>query len=322
MPDYLSRTRGWFRADARRSGRPASPARRSRTCSARCSTRTAPSRDPQRRLRRRDLADDSPYRAAALARAHNDWLRDHWLDAEPRFARPLLVPGAGSRSRPPRRSAAPPWTRASCRCCCAAAASARTAIPATSRSSRPRRVRPAGHDPLRRRGPGPGRAVRAAPGMPTFYIEWHTLGSACSIMAHLVSLLCHGIFDRLPALACCCSRAASRGCRASSGASTRTGAGCARRSPWLRERPSDIVRAHVRFTTQPLEHTDGHDDLLCPDARGRGRARHPLLRVRLPALGLRRPASSAAPAARGLARRRHARQRRGLLRRAPGAVRA
>ena len=45
---------------------------------------------------------------------------------------------------------------------------------------------------------GMGIAARSGgAGLPTFYIEWHTLGSACSIMAHLVSLVCHGTFERV-----------------------------------------------------------------------------------------------------------------------------
>ncbi len=50
---------------------------------------------------------------------------------------------------------------------------------------------------------GEGMGIAASPGGAgpgAFYIEWHTLGSACSTMAHLVSLLCHGTFERLPAL--------------------------------------------------------------------------------------------------------------------------
>ena len=29
-----------------------------------------------------------------------------------------------------------------------------------------------------------------------------------------------------------------------------------------RAQPSEVAREHIRFTTQPLEHTDGHDELL------------------------------------------------------------
>jgi hypothetical protein len=32
--------------------------------------------------------------------------------------------------------------------------------------------------------------------------------------------------------------------------------------PWLEQKPSEIVRERTRFTTQPLEHTDGNDKLL------------------------------------------------------------
>jgi predicted TIM-barrel fold metal-dependent hydrolase len=32
--------------------------------------------------------------------------------------------------------------------------------------------------------------------------------------------------------------------------------------PWLERKPSEVAREHVRFSTQPLEHTDGHDETL------------------------------------------------------------
>ena len=32
--------------------------------------------------------------------------------------------------------------------------------------------------------------------------------------------------------------------------------------PWLDRRPSEILREHIRFTTQPLELIDGNDELL------------------------------------------------------------
>src|SRR5919204_491398 len=50
---------------------------------------------------------------------------------------------------------------------------------------------------------GEGMGIAAPPGGAgpvTFYVEWHTLGSACSTMSHLVSLLCHGTFERFPTL--------------------------------------------------------------------------------------------------------------------------
>jgi predicted TIM-barrel fold metal-dependent hydrolase len=32
--------------------------------------------------------------------------------------------------------------------------------------------------------------------------------------------------------------------------------------PWLERKPSEVAREHVRFSTQPLEHTEGDDELL------------------------------------------------------------
>jgi predicted TIM-barrel fold metal-dependent hydrolase len=34
----------------------------------------------------------SPYRAAALARAHNDWIRERWLAEEPRLRGSIVCP--------------------------------------------------------------------------------------------------------------------------------------------------------------------------------------------------------------------------------------
>ena len=40
----------------------------------------------------------SAYRAAALARAHNDWLRERWLDADPRLRASIVCPAQDPRS--------------------------------------------------------------------------------------------------------------------------------------------------------------------------------------------------------------------------------
>ena len=99
-------------------------------------------------------------------------------------------------------------------------------------------------------------------GPPTFYIEWHTVGSASSIMAHLVSLVCNGVFERLPDLRVLMIEG---GLAWVPGLLWRLDTNWrALRSevPWLERRPSEVVRNQVRFSTQPLEHTDGRDELL------------------------------------------------------------
>ena len=141
----------------------------------------------------------SPYRATEFARAHNEWIRERWLDADPRlrggivcavqdplaaaseirrvaqdprFVHVVLVGGSERPYGEPRYL---PIFEAAAEC----------GLPIAIHSG------------------GEGMGLAAPPGgagMPTFYIEWHTLGSAGSIMAHLVSLICHGVFERLPSL--------------------------------------------------------------------------------------------------------------------------
>ena len=72
--------------------------------------------------------------------------------------------------------------------------------------------------------------------------------------------------------------------------------------PWVDRMPSEIVREHVRFSTQPLEHTDGHDELLFEMLEAAGAPDILVFSSDYPALGLRRPRVHAAPAAAGLAR--------------------
>ena len=105
-------------------------------------------------------------------------------------------PGRGRRAR---SSAAPAPTRASCRSAVRRqrAAVRRSPLPPVLEACAELDLALAVHSG------GEGLGLAAPPGgagMPTFYIEWHTLGSACSIMAHLVSLLCHGSFERAPGL--------------------------------------------------------------------------------------------------------------------------
>lgn len=202
----------------------------------------------------------SSYRAAAFARAHNEWVRERWLDqdsrlrgsilcpaqdplaaadeirrvaADDRFVQVLLVGGSERPYGDPRYL---PLFEAAAEC----------GLPVAVHSG------------------GEAVGVAAPPGgagMPSFYIEWHTLGSAGSTMAHLVSLLCHGTFDRFPTLNVLLMEG---GLGWLPGILWRLDTNWrALRSevPWLDRRPSEVAREHVRFTTQPLEHTDGRDDL-------------------------------------------------------------
>jgi predicted TIM-barrel fold metal-dependent hydrolase len=79
---------------------------------------------------------------------------------------------------------------------------------------------------------------------------------------HLVSILCHGIFERFPA---------TRVAMVEGGLIPFVGflwrldtnwKACRNEMPWCRRRPSDYVWEHVRFATQPLESPDDPGQLV------------------------------------------------------------
>ena len=141
----------------------------------------------------------SPYRATELARAHNEWLRERWLAEEPRLRASILCPAQDPRAAAAEIRRMAEDERFVQVLLCGGAdrpygeprylpifeAAAECGLPVAIHSG------------------GEGMGIAAPPGGAgpvTFYIEWHTLGSACSIMSHLVSLVCHGTFERLPSL--------------------------------------------------------------------------------------------------------------------------
>jgi predicted TIM-barrel fold metal-dependent hydrolase len=203
----------------------------------------------------------SPYRAAALARAHNEWLRERWLAEEPRLRASIVCPAqdaqaaaaeirraaqderfvqvllAGGSERPYGEPRYLPVFEAAVEC----------ALPVAVHSG------------------GEGMGIAAPPGGAgpvTFYIEWHTLGSACSTMAHLVSLLVHGTFERLPELKVVLMEGGVAWLPGILWRLDTNWRALRADTPWLERKPSEVAREHVRFTTQPLEHTDGSDGLL------------------------------------------------------------
>ena len=262
LPDYpWSHPIGWFRADAEReAGMP-----------------PAMSLDPVRRqvldaysldVGILNAADGiavslmpSSYRAATLARAHNEWIRERWLDEDPRLRAGIVCP-----AQDPRAAAAEILR------CAEDDRFAHVLLVAGSE-------RPYGEPrylpifeaaaecglPVAIHSGAEGVGIAAPPGgagPPTFYIEWHTLGSAGSIMAHLVSLLSHGIFERLPSLKVLLLEGGIAWLPGILWRLDTNWRGLRTEVPWLDRKPSEVARDHVRFTTQPLEHTDGNDELL------------------------------------------------------------
>jgi uncharacterized protein len=84
-------------------------------------------------------------------------------------------------------------------------------------------------------------------GDPTFYIEWHTLGSAGSIMAHMVPLVVNGVFERLPTLRVVLIEGGVAWLPGILWRLDTNWRGLREDTPWLTRKPSEIVREHIRF---------------------------------------------------------------------------
>ena len=203
----------------------------------------------------------SAYRAEAFARAHNEWVRERWLDQDARLRGSILCPAQEPQ---------------------AAAAEIRRAgederfvqVLLVGGSERPYgdpRYLPIFEAavecglPVAIHSGGEAVGLAAPPGgagMPAFYIEWHTTGSAASIMSHLVSLLCHGTFDRFRTLQVLLMEGGIAWLPGILWRLDTNWRGLRNEVPWLERKPSEAAREHVSFTTQPIEHTGGRDDLL------------------------------------------------------------
>ena len=91
--------------------------------------------------------------------------------------------------------------------------------------------------------------------MPDFYTEFHTLNGA-SLQGHLVSILCHGVFERHPAAQLILMEGGLVGYVGVLWRLDQNWRSTRSEIPWCRRRPSEYVWDHVHFTTQPLEEPD------------------------------------------------------------------
>jgi hypothetical protein len=91
-----------------------------------------------------------------------------------------------------------------------------------------------------------------ATGMPTYYVEHHTL-LATVAMSHLVSFITHGVFEKYPGLTVALIEGGVAWVPAILWRLDNNWKSMRREIPWVRELPSEIARRHVRLTTQPLE---------------------------------------------------------------------
>lgn len=99
---------------------------------------------------------------------------------------------------------------------------------------------------------GMGINIQPSPGYPTHYIEWHTCLSL-NFQAHLVSFLTEGVFEKYPDFRVTLTEGGVSWLPALMWRLDAEWKALRTEVPWVKRRPTEYLRDHVRVTSQPLE---------------------------------------------------------------------
>lgn len=108
---------------------------------------------------------------------------------------------------------------------------------------------------------GAGISDHATPGTPPNYFAWHNMLSS-TYMGHVNSLVVEGVFEEFPELHFVCIEGGFAWVPHLMWRMDKNWKGLRDQAPWLSKPPSEYIRDHVRFTTQPVAEPERPEHLL------------------------------------------------------------
>lgn len=186
--------------------------------------------------------------AQTLCRAVNDWIAAEWLDRDPRLRASIVVPVQN-----PHYAAEEIERRAADRRCVQVQLLAMNEMLLGRRYYWPIYEAAVKHDlPI---GIHAGSAFRHAPtsnGWPSHYVQDY-VGQTMGFEAQLLSLMGEGVFNHFPSLRIVLIESGVTWLPAFLWRAIKSWRGLRSETPWFTRSPGDLVRQHVRMTTQPFD---------------------------------------------------------------------
>jgi hypothetical protein len=189
----------------------------------------------------------NPYYEAALTRAINDWLITEWLDRDDRLRASMVVPTLDTEAAVAeieRIGGHPGIVQV--------LLPVRTDVPWGNKRNHPMLQAAAAHDLVvglhawGRIGNAPN-----STGITHTYLEDYLGNSQMIVQAQVTSLVTEGVFARVPRLRVVLAECGFSWLPTLLWRFDKDWKGVWREVPWLDERPSEVVRRHMRLTTSP-----------------------------------------------------------------------
>ena len=95
------------------------------------------------------------------------------------------------------------------------------------------------------------RRPRSRADVPTYYVEWHAALTQI-FQANVISLVCHGVFERFPGLKVVIAEGGIAWLPDVMWRLDKNWEALRDEVPWVKRQPSEYILDHVRFTTQPF----------------------------------------------------------------------